>query len=543
MGVMKNEVISSESWYSCRQPSWAGVPLHFWENLYDLDGGLQRMEQSLANTPIGGVGYSSKADKIQHAMDNTSKLMTFADYFTYDIDDLIDEKFYLSVHNDVLEYMATIDASKLTTNNTLGLQGAQTFRRQGYSGEIKTVLGSLNLGDFLGYNPTEASTGQVGRQQVEGFVNLFREKYDNFMAGNTVEDFKDLTAEEFAKMLIPGEFYVEREVSGWLKFLDMLSDILIVPAIVDACLGYDWITGDHLTQAEQDMRILGAAISAIVTVVTFGQAWAAAGTVKAFAKILLVSVISDIVATGAFAASDALGMPPALSAVIALIAGIGSGKIATDLLFKNGVANQAVLDDILGQFGDQIDDAARRHNMSTDDIARLLIKDPTKLSSAELNIIDDIFNNTRLIPGTPGVVTGGNSTQLGRNMFDEMGIPRSQGRSGYQAQHIIPAELSDHPVLQRIGMDMDNASNGIFLRVPDDGVSATSRHRGYHSVYNEFVGQQLDLLDPSRSVLELQQDVLSIQSKLRTLQESGLPLYPSQGATIDLWTRFFDNLP
>lgn len=393
MGVMKNEQIFSESWYASRQPSFAGVPLHLWENLYDLDGGLQRMEESLANTPIGGVGYTTKTEAISNAMDNTGKLNSFACTFTYDVDDLIDEKFYLSIHNDVLEILATIDASKLTTNNTLGLQGTRLIEDTGYSGEIKQVLGSLNLGDFLGYNPTDAAAGQMGRQQVPGFVNLFQEKYNNFMAGNTDEDFKNLTPEEFAKMLIPGEFYVEREVSGWLKFVDMLSDILIVPAIVDACLGYDWITGDHLTQSEQDMRVLGAAVSAIVTVVTFGQAWAAAGSVKALAKILLVSVISDVVATGAFAASDAMGMPPAVSAVIALIAGIASGNIATDMLFKNGVVNTAVLDDIMNQMGDQIDDAARRFGCKNDDIVRIIMSDPSDMTATERQIFHSIYQN------------------------------------------------------------------------------------------------------------------------------------------------------
>ncbi|MGW6665810.1 MULTISPECIES: AHH domain-containing protein [Peribacillus] len=37
----------------------------------------------------------------------------------------------------------------------------------------------------------------------------------------------------------------------------------------------------------------------------------------------------------------------------------------------------------------------------------------------------------------------------------------------YQAQHIIPKEFRSHPVLIKIGMDMDDASNGFFLRVPD----------------------------------------------------------------------------
>ncbi len=122
-------------------------------------------------------------------------------------------------------------------------------------------------------------------------------------------------------------------------------------------------------------------------------------------------------------------------------------------------------------------------------------------------------------------------------MLEDMGVPRSAKWTGHQAQHIIPAEMSEHPVLQKIGMDLDDASNGLFLRTPADDVSVMSRHRGYHSTYNEFVKSQLDKIDVTQSVDVLQKQVYDLQSNLKVLQQSGLPLYPSQGATVDLWER------
>lgn len=143
----------------------------------------------------------------------------------------------------------------------------------------------------------------------------------------------------------------------------------------------------------------------------------------------------------------------------------------------------------------------------------------------------------RVIPGQPGVVTGGSSTTLGKNMMESMGLARSQRWTDYQAQHIIPSEMASHPVLQKIGMNLDDASNGIFLRVPDEGISAMSRHRGYHSTYNEVVERALGRMDVNRSVSELQQEVFNLQQRLKHLQQQGTPLYPSQGATVDLWER------
>ncbi|MCI6811526.1 MAG: AHH domain-containing protein [Lachnospiraceae bacterium] len=128
----------------------------------------------------------------------------------------------------------------------------------------------------------------------------------------------------------------------------------------------------------------------------------------------------------------------------------------------------------------------------------------------------------RLIPGTEGIVTGGDSTKLGKNMMESMGLPRGTNWTGHQAQHIIPAEMANHPVLQRMGMDLDDASNGLFLRTPADDISAMSRHRGYHSTYNEFVRTQLDGMDINQSVDVLQKQVYDLQQNLKYLQRSGL---------------------
>lgn len=44
-----------------------------------------------------------------------------------------------------------------------------------------------------------------------------------------------------------------------------------------------------------------------------------------------------------------------------------------------------------------------------------------------------------------------------------------------------------------------------------DDISAMSRHRGYHSIYNEFVKTQLDAMDVSQSVDVLQKQVYNTQ--------------------------------
>jgi len=102
--------------------------------------------------------------------------------------------------------------------------------------------------------------------------------------------------------------------------------------------------------------------------------------------------------------------------------------------------------------------------------------------------------------------------------------------------------MASHPVLQKIGMNLDDASNGIFLRVPDDMVSSMSRHRGYHSVYNEVVKRELDKIDVNQSIDVLEKQVFKLQQNLKYLQQKGLPLYPHQGASVELWERQLNKL-
>ena len=93
-----------------------------------------------------------------------------------------------------------------------------------------------------------------------------------------------------------------------------------------------------------------------------------------------------------------------------------------------------------------------------------------------------------------------------------------------------------------MGMDLDEASNGIFLRVLDDQISPMSRHRGYYSAYSDFVKSKLDNIDLDLPPEKLQNEVLNLQNKLKTIQSKSLPLYSNQGATQELWERFYEKL-
>ncbi|WP_415668749.1 AHH domain-containing protein, partial [Xenorhabdus nematophila] len=105
----------------------------------------------------------------------------------------------------------------------------------------------------------------------------------------------------------------------------------------------------------------------------------------------------------------------------------------------------------------------------------------------------------------------GCSTKLGKNMMENMGLSRSAKWSGYQAHHVIPKELANHPALKKINYDIDVAANGIFLRKADNGVSAMARHQGNHHGYTDAVRNALDRIDLKQSKEAISKQVANIQ--------------------------------
>ena len=330
---------------------------------------------------------------------------------------------------------------------------------------------------------------------------------------------------------------------------------------------------DTVFAGNQELYDIWGGISTTVAgfVVPVGQAYTTAKAAGSTTKAVLTATGNAILKEGAQDVAVNLASSGAGSVVMNLtndvnasrLFGLGTGFLAGGKINSVDNATDAIrrLDDITDSTRtlDDITDVTRTLDDVTD--STKTVKSLSELMSPEdaaryndflengsTNNIDRIIDtsevdvNGRLIPGTEGCVTGGDSTKLGKNMLESMDLPRGTKWSGYQAQHVIPAEMAEHPVLQKIGIDLDDASNGLFLRIPADDISTMSRHRGYHSTYNEFVKTQLDDLDINQGVDVLQNQVHDLQRNLKYLQQEGLPLYPGQGATVDLWQRNLDRI-
>jgi hypothetical protein len=102
-------------------------------------------------------------------------------------------------------------------------------------------------------------------------------------------------------------------------------------------------------------------------------------------------------------------------------------------------------------------------------------------------------------------------------------------KPGYQAHHLIPVELKRHRTLNKIGMDIDEAGNGISLPQYPGLDPILPLHRGSHPDYTFAVKNALDKIPDNLSVSETRKAVSAAQNSFRSLLESGVPLHTKQG--------------
>ena len=144
----------------------------------------------------------------------------------------------------------------------------------------------------------------------------------------------------------------------------------------------------------------------------------------------------------------------------------------------------------------------------------------------------------KLIPGTRGKVEGGYSDKATDDMiatFDNSKARKLTRIPGYQQHHIIPCRrkkqadgsfiIDEHPILKKIGMNLDDESNGIFLPTSNKVVRGKTVHKGRHNIYNQAVFNYLDTLDVNEDADVLERKVYDLQQVLKRGLMDGLPMY------------------
>ena len=523
------------------QSGWSADSIQ--STLEGIEEKFEKCNDKLASVSVGPCSYQFQADKIEKMTQDLQLLQSYASSAPDYVWDTLDNPLYVDFKNNATESLSQIILDDFYTDNTIGMEEHFTVSQKGAVYSQKRVKETLTFSDFFGLPAVEHEDSMVTLENVETvneFASLFRKDYDKMKEADIETCIRNY--------LTSGEFNHEAYHPA-RDFLSGLLDITIVKPVIEFFTGTDLITGERLTEAQKYQKMAGA----IVDMFTFGQGLVAmkgAGLVgkelcKAFGKTMLVEVASSASAYTVGYGVEAMGLPPQIAWMLGAATGCIVSTAGMNLVFRNpktGVVRECSLEEItslekldaseiditklgkevpaddlelymryqkegliehftdsekktisrietMGITGDECEEILRARGK---EVTRPPIEEPEKVLPPKNESEGKGGTGERLIPGVEGVVTGGDSTKLGKNMMESMGLPRGTNWTGHQAQHIIPAEMANHPVLQRIGMDLDDASNGLFLRTPADDVSAMSRHRGYHSTYNEFVKTQFD---------------------------------------------------
>ncbi len=390
MGIV-NEVIGADAWAAARNRISCNTVYVMESGLPVLDECMLRMEQSLKNcAEVGGVGFLSQMGKIEKLAEDVEALTPYIYELPNEIADMVDDPFYSKV-NIMMDTFTTIDANKVNTPNMLRRTGNKGMECGGeivYYESMTQELDDLSLGDFLGFDLTKptAAYGWIERQEISEFAEMFRDKLGDYSL--------DTDYAAIAKGIFPEEFPYSREVSFWLVLLDNLSDILIIPKIIDASLGYDFITGDNLTEQEKNSRALSAMADILLGLVGGAETVSAAnGSTKLLLKLLLVDLIKDSAGTVVYTVSDELGAPPLVSELLSFLTGLAVDKSLSDMLFDaDGNINQAKLKELKEEYAEQLDIMSDRYGISREDLISLRTK--KALTGEEIALLEEL--NTRM---------------------------------------------------------------------------------------------------------------------------------------------------
>jgi hypothetical protein len=564
------------------------------DELKDLSDNLEDAESDIAKYDSDGVisfRHTSLKSKYQALYEDFQVLHRFSGKVGDIVERTIDQPFY----EDMDAFVAAMQEASISNYTTKNRIGAT---------ETQYVYG--------GYGPAQALTvpkTEVSLDDIFSGDNFYGKQMQlEYEAWKEMNPDQDYTREEYQMGVVNTRAFEYESIRSqqeskefWVQLGAMVvivgTTLLCPPAGIalgvaygamelgSAVSGKDWVSGRELGTGERWFRGLLAPLDIIPgvgAIAKFGSAARLARVGDQVGQIGLtsgirsgfrqgVAQVDNLVRT---ASRETMARLKSANAAVKDAANVVKNKLAKDIievgdLIDSGITtarnafqlpqSRLVMADVgdIGRVSANVENSHTVGNKMRDVLSRI---DGVNLAGTARGA----ENANRLIPGTPGNPTSGDPTKLGKNLLESMGLPRSTSWKGYQAQHIIPSQLNKHPVIKKIGMEMNDFTNGIFLPIPSDDVSGLSRHRGFHSVYNNVVRKQLDKMDVNQDIVVLEKQVYELQQKLKKGVEIGLPLYKTKinnigefyksgqnkklpvwnrggGATEELWERWLSK--
>ncbi len=150
----------------------------------------------------------------------------------------------------------------------------------------------------------------------------------------------------------------------------------------------------------------------------------------------------------------------------------------------------------------------------------------------------------QIILGTPGILTGKSARALRKNMVDVAVIPGNIFKTvkhKFQAHHIIPLQLGkskykntrSYQILQKIGFNFDDATNGILLK--------DRLHKGSHNKYTDAIRDALEKIPGNLSIEKTRERVYAIQAGATTGFARGASVSKHGRTSYEKWVDYLND--
>ena len=144
-----------------------------------------------------------------------------------------------------------------------------------------------------------------------------------------------LSYDKYIEYLIKDGEFDHKVNQPFKSFVSGLLDLTIIKPIIEAYTGTDLITGEDLTDLERGLKGVGA----VIDILTLGQAMTIAKGAEAgiskMLKTVAVEGLSNVAGYTAAEISNAYDMPPLVSMIVSLGAGITASKVGCKYIIKD----------------------------------------------------------------------------------------------------------------------------------------------------------------------------------------------------------------
>lgn len=317
------------------------LPLDLQDNLLKVDQALVEMEEILAEGQMEGLSYKSNETEIYEVSGDVGLLNAYIGEMESEALEQLDKPLHKGFTTAATEALSLIKLEEYQTENRLGIKSHEIwYGKDGDKREREKVKGNLTMEDFLGITSIqEGKDGYIVNMPKEfsDFTELFALDYREMVKSGAIK--KEVTLEEYLKAVKGlGEFDHEVDLP-FQQFVSNVLDVTIIKPLLDACLGYDVVTKEELSDMERGLNVVYAGIDVITLFIGLkGSGILKAGSkqiIKYGGKILALDMLGCGTAYGISQICEKLGLPVAITLLLSGAGGVVVVMQGGKYIFKN----------------------------------------------------------------------------------------------------------------------------------------------------------------------------------------------------------------